>query len=570
MLSYGDYDASFGSDESFTQPGVECDLTKIQALPGSAEDRWKAYCDCAFLEMHSRTQLVINGSIFPDNPAMTDAQYDDYLRPIIARLAPGSFSVKVLVFTSRGELGNNWHRCMSGVCAIPDGCYNPQKAASGATGDEAKDPFNVSPMLAWPPWDDVGAAVRGIPKRNANTWYTFGQLFSYDAGAYDPIKLWQICWVNPGLYTLLGLKAGLIPFNPMLAYFVTGPVGLLPFTLGEIAKRYTNPDYGKLIFDVVGKGWIQFGKLVIKYVAKCGFGIPGACGAGVVLKQVAEDQITSGEINNVLDPSSRAIIVFLAKYGDQLADRLFGLAEMATHLRADPSLIAWFQQVFHILKDVPELDPQAKLFLALGERLLSMAYAIAQGIQQGSSPMEVVDAGVNALLGFRPSLVAAMLSSGNLAGARTVIQQAAQQTGVSIAQMGPLTASLIPALQSVVKTLQDMNSTINGGLEDVIGLFVSVKDALSSATTASTNAVNHVTSSLSSPVQPASPITLRASAPVSVVANRSFTQPAAQPAPAAAASGAGGLVLMAALGFAVGGPAGAAVGAALGAFVGRK
>lgn len=587
MLTFGDYDglgfgdaaseataknaaaaAAAGRGESYTRPGVICDLALIQAQPGSAEDRWKAYCDCAFLEMHSRSQFTINGQVWPDNPQLTDAQYDAYLKPIIAMAQQqgSSFSLKVLVYTSRGAPDSMWHKCMSGLCGDTNGCYNPQKAASGATGDEAKDPFNVSPMMAWPPWDDVGAAVRGVPKRNANGWYTFGQLFSYDAQAYDPIKLWQIAWTNPGLYTLLGLKAGLIPFNPMLAYFVTGPVGLFPFTVGEIAKRYTNPNWGVLLFDVVGQGWIQFGKLAIKYISKCGFGIPGACGAGVVLKQVAEDQITTGEINNVLDPTSRAIIVFLAKYGDQLADRLFGLAEMAQHLRADPSLIAWFQQVFHMLQALPEIDAQAKLFLVLGEKLLGMAYAIALGIQQGASAGAVVDAGVNALLGFRPSLVAAMLSSGNIAGARTVVQQAATSTGLSIAQMGPLTASLIPSLQAVVKVLQDLNGKINGGLEDVISLFVSVQNALATASTSATNAVGQVTAGLSSPAPVAT-----VAAPAALTRFATKTAIAASPAQVTTAAGGGGmLVVGAGVGFAVGGPAGAAIGGLLGALLGGK
>lgn len=560
MLSYGDSD-SFGSDESFTQPGVDCDLTKIQALPGSDQDRWKAYCDCAFLEPHARTQLTINGSIYPDVPSLSDVEYDALLKPLIARLPAGSFSVKVNVFTSRGVPNSNWHRCMSGFCASPDGCFNAQKAQSGATGDEAKDYFNVSPLLLYPPWDDVGAAVRGIPKRNANTWYTLGQLFSYDAGAYDPIELWKIAWVNPGLYTLLGLKAGLIPFNPMLAYFVTGPVGLFPFVVAEIQQKYTNPDYGKLLFDVVGQGWIQFGKLAIQYISKCGFGIPGACGAGVVLKQVAQDQITSGEINKVLDPTSRAVIVFLAKYGDQLADRLFGLAQLASHLRADPSLIAWFQQVFHVLRQLPEIDAAAQLFLGLGEKLFAMAYAIAQGIQNGSPGTTITDEAVNALLGFRPSLVIALIQQGNVAGARTVVQQAAASTGVTIAQMGPLTAALIPALTSIIKVLQDMNSKINGGLEDVISLFASVQTALASAAQASTNAVGQVTSGLSSPVQPASTVAITLTPAQSSKFNAPVT---------AQAAGGGGVLALAAVGFAVGGPAGAAIGAALGAFTSRK
>lgn len=572
MLTYGDFDGmAFGSDESFTQPGVDCDLTKIQALPGGAEDRWRAYCDCAFLETRSRSQLVINGKLFGDRTEMPDAVWDEYLRPIIATLKPGTFSLTVNVFTTRGDANNNWHKCMSGLCANPFGCDNGQKAAAGATGSEAKDPFNVSPFMAYPPWDDVGAAARGIPKRNANAWYTFGQLFSYDAAAYDPIALWKIAWTNPGLYSLLGLKAGLIPFNPMLAYFVTGPVGLFPFVCGAIAQKYGNQaDYSEYLFKPVGAGWIQFGKLAIKYITKCGFGIPGACGAGVVLKQVAEDQITSGEINNVLDPSSRAVIVFLAKYGDQLADRLFGLAEMAQHLRADPSLIAWFQQVFHVLRGLPELDPAAQLFLGLGERLLGMAYAIAQGIQQGRDAGTIVDEGVNALLGFRPSLILALIQQGNIAGARTVVQQAAAQTGLTIAQMGPLTASLIPALQTIVKTLGDMNSKINGGLEDVISLFNSVKAALEAAATSSTNAVNQVAASLSSPVSPAV-----VAAPASVSAGKfaNTSGIAATPAQLQVASSGGGgagVLVLAALGFAVGGPAGAAVGAAIGAFSGRK
>jgi hypothetical protein len=210
--------------ESYTVPGKSCSVDSIKAqYPGLDDLRgWKAYCDCMFLEPVSYESVTVDGVqvaasreggrviIDPNTRratgAPTEAAYNQHIvasaNAAKAAGRGGAVVVKVEIGEAKTE---NWTKCMSNFCTIPlFGCPHP--IVSGL-----QMPFNISPFAGSPPWTELGASARGIPKRDAGFFYTVGQIITIDLKSYEPLSLWRNLVSNPALYELNRAKLNVIP-----------------------------------------------------------------------------------------------------------------------------------------------------------------------------------------------------------------------------------------------------------------------------------------------------------------------------------------------------------------------
>lgn len=554
--------AQTGFGDASLPPVSQC---SVDTITKSGGDTWGKYCDCMFTAPGTEDQYFINGVRQYPIGVTAAAQIAAWSKQ------PG-FSIKTITTQERSA---DWYKCVMKFCANTGGCDDPVT--------KVHSNFNVNPSIGLAPWTELGASARGIPKRNAGFWYDVGTVFNIDASEYEPVKLWVTYWNNPAKFLLLAAKASLFPGAAIYtAALSAGQIAFMyPYVMAEVQLK--GLDWKKNVLDPMGKGWIKFGKLLISYVAKCGIGIPGACGAGVLLRQVAQDQIDDGTINGIQDPAIKATIVFLAQYGDVLADRIYAAIKNIGKIAKDPSIWGWLSSVFLSLSKVPlsdffnKTDKKAqkdvaslKLFFVLGSKVFAMASVIATGLSQDRPITTVVDDAVAALIGFRPSDIQSLWAQG-AAGAKsagTIITNAEQREGMTLDQMGKLAQALGVALSAVISAMNQINSKVGGGITDLIKELQATADVFSTVTQTTSNVVTNLaqqTGHTSTPTKTTTPIAKQATKAAGPGFTIPYTPIHLKRSPVELAAP----LVLAAGGFAVGGPIGAAVAGAVGYFFTR-
>lgn len=474
--------------QSFGVPSRECSVAEFDAMrvAGQVEAAWKGFCDCMFIEVAEVTDFMSggtaiircingrcrnqnNGDDLPgttlESAALNVSEY--------ARLHNTNYSVKIYPMPNATP---DWTKCMSNFCASPGGCPNPILPSLIM-------PFNVSPGAAVSPWTDMGAAARMIPKRNAGIFYDVTALFTLDLTAYEPLKLWQTFWKNPVLFGLLMTKIQLIPLAGA-AYatamtFTGPPVFLIPGAIESCQRQ--GKDVTKEVWETAGMGLIEQAKFAIKYLTKCGFGIPGACGIAMAVQKGAQDQIASGEINNVASQEGKAIIAFLAKSGAELVNAVFVVID-------DPSkgvekVFRVFEAGFRSIRNNVTDDNTKKVFDLL-TTVFQVAAEIAKGIDAGTDASMIADNVGEILLGFRPTEYFAMIAGGKKQSALDSAQASMARTGNTVEGMIDHANAIVEMLDKVIKAIDDLSQKLGGGLDALTKMFGGMRNDISSSTTA--------------------------------------------------------------------------------------
>ncbi|MFZ2152108.1 MAG: hypothetical protein WAV09_03310 [Minisyncoccia bacterium] len=596
--------------QSFGVPSRECSVAEFDAIreAGHAEAAWKGFCDCMFVEtveandfLSGGTVIVqcINGSCQNVNngqalPGVTPVQAAQMVTNY-ALQRNEQYSVKIYALPRATP---DWKKCMSNFCAAPAGCPNPVEPS-------VLMPFNISPGAALSPWTDLGAAARMIPKRNAGFFYDVTALLTIDLAAYEPLKLWQTFWTNPFLFGILMTKIQLIPLAGA-AYataltFTGPPVFLIPGAIESCEKQ--GKDVVKEVFEVAGIGLIEQGKFAIKYLTKCGFGIPGACGVGLAVQKAAQDQIDSGEIHNVASKEGKAIIAFLASSGSELVDAAYVV--IAEPIKGFSGVLSVFERGFRAIAQIlPDADTK-KVFELLAT-VFEVAAVIAKGIESRTDAAMIADNVADILLGFRPTEYFSMIAKGQKQSAVDSAQASMARTGNTVEGMIAKADAIVGMLDEVITSIDKLSQKLGGGLDALVRLFSGMRNDIGGATQAVVQVGNQIDSvtrevlgiPAGQPI-PEAPVTTQISTQSGYLARFGPAAPAISPRPpprvattvttirpslplaigpavrppvqAAPASGGAGAALLAGagVGFLLGGPAGAVVGG-IGAAIATK
>jgi uncharacterized membrane protein YebE (DUF533 family) len=526
--------------------------------------RWRAYCDCMFQDYALVDTYWIDSVELKKPAGLPDNAFPGYVNSLgKGAVAQGKkFEIRV---EKRPVVTQNWTRCVSHFCASPAGCGQP---------DGRVDPFSPNPGMLADPWTEVGSATRGIPMRAASgDWRWIRDLAAItviDMSEYDPVALWKTMWTNPAKFTLLVIKAQLVPFMSPYILILSAPEQLVWKAAEQInARTFLGPDrMEKYLLKPVLEGNISFWKLAIQYLGRCGIGVNVPCGIGEVLQQACKDQITDrdangvSELEKISDPTIRASVVFLSQHGSELVQKAINSIQGLKDL----TILAWLEMVFRQILNEPLLQKEMKWDTKLALTLLATAAGVANvvylGYQQKKTILEIADDIVDKLLGFRPSTVLAQLK-GDVVAAKEAIQKGATRTGVSLTDAVGYITTVVKSLYSLMQTIKDVNDKIGGGLEDVVLLVKQAVDGMQGATDATKTVVASTAQALSG----AAPISTE-SIKAGVTPASGLTKPTnpsskqlAPATPAAASSSAGAAVAFAAGGFFVGGPVGALIGA---------
>jgi hypothetical protein len=478
--------------QSFGVPSRNCSVAEFDALraAGQVEAAWKGYCDCMFVEVAEVTDFMsggsavircINGACVNQNdgtplPGVTPETAAGFVQDY-CRQRGGAYSINVYPLARATP---EWTKCMSNYCLAPGGCPNP-------TVPSLVMPFNADPGSALSPWTDVGAAARMIPKRSAGFFYDVTAFFHIDLAAYEPLKLWQTFWTNPFLFGILMTKIQLIPLAG--AVYATGltftgpPIFLIPGALQSATAQGKDPV--KEVFEVAGIGLIEQAKFLAAYVGKCGFGIPGACGVAMAVQKAAQDQIDSGEINNVASKEAKAIIIFLASNGSALVDDVMNLISNPERgfTFVFQTLQGGFESVARMLGDGPETAVMKKT-CEIVATIFGIAGIIAKGIDSRTDAMMVADNVADYLLGFRPSEYFALIKAGKKESALDSAKASMATKGTTVESMIERAGAIVDVLDKVISELSKIAQKIGGAFDDVLGVLNGIRADIGGATAA--------------------------------------------------------------------------------------
>ena len=576
-------DTARGTTESYVSAEI-CDINKIRASGEDLNAQWKSYCDCMFLEFRLATVYYVDGVnlIRPFN--LTDAAWDVRGSAAVDAAQRAGKPWEMRVEKRPVENSEPWQRCLAHWCGSPSGCGQP---------DGRKDPFNVNPGMLADPWTEVGSATRGISMRYADNGLRDLTAFTtINTADYDPISLWKDLWGNPARYTLLVLKAQLVPFFSAYVNGILGPQNLAHMAIGAVQARpwlwpKGNREEGvvKWVLMPLLTGGKEFFGMVLKYIGKCGIGFNIPCGAGIVIQKMCQDQINDKDANGVSEfdrissPEIQMVVMFLSKYGEELISRAINLV---TGIK-DSSILVWLEVVFKALLTEPLMQPFLKKESRFALKMLGLASGIAADIWLGkvrNDPiLMIVDNIVTRLLGFRPSAIKDMLASGNLFGAKAAITAGVSTTGSTIVEALMLINNVQPALYSLVITLQDINNKIGGGLEELVSNVRGAIDGMTLAMSTAHETVSSVAPLVSDPgtsLPSTGPVAtdtasmiraIKAAPPATRISTGIVKAAGLAPKKAIAPAGKSGstaLVSLAAGGFVAGGPVGALIGAGIG------
>ncbi len=488
--------------QSFGVPGRECSVAEFDALrvAGQVEAAWKGYCDCMFIESAEVNDFTSSGTaiIRCIGDACTKMSDGSALAQVTPVLAAGF--VTDYCRQNGTEYGVNvywlpratpqWAKCMSNFCLAPGGCPNPADPS-------VIMPFNADPGSSLSPWTDVGAAARMIPKRSAGFFYDVTAMLHIDLAAYEPLKLWQTFWGNPFLFGILMTKIQLIPLVGA-AYatantFTGVPVFLIPGATQTAAEKgaangLTGPALDayviKEVWETAGMGLLESAKFLVAYVGKCGFGIPGACGVAMAIQKAAQDQIKTGEINNVASQEGKAIIHFFAESGSELVDALINIVKNPG--RGFSGVFNSFQSGFLAVKNAAGVSDDLKKVCDLIATVFGVAYQIALGLEGGTDPLGIADNVANYLLGFRPSEYFAMINKGQKQSALDSAQTSMERTGNTVQGMVDKADAISTMLDKVVNAINDFANKIGADFSALTNMVGGMRSDIAASTAAVT------------------------------------------------------------------------------------
>lgn len=490
--------------QSFGIPSRNCSVAEFDAARAAAgvdavkiAQSWKGFCDCMFIEMAEVTDFEIGGIAVircmngkcknqNDGTELT-ATPDQCAKWASGEAARRGVSYSVNIYGTLNPTPE-WAKCMSNFCLAPGGCPNPAVPS-------LMMPFNADPGSSLSPWTDVGAAARMIPKRNAGFFYDVTAALHIDLHAYEPLKLWQTFWKNPVLFGWLMLKIQLIPVaGAAYSLSMTGtgpPIFLIPGALESAARQGLDPV--KEVFEVAGMGLIEQAKFLVAYIGKCGFGIPGACGVAMAVQKAAQDQIDTGEINNVASKEGKAIIIFLAKNGSDLVDSVMSVL-------ANPEkgfvlvftvLQTGFEAVARMLGTDPDVQVMKKTCEIIGT-IFGIAAIIAKGIDSRTPALMVVDNVADYLLGFRPSEYFALMAAGKKQSALDSAQASMNTKGMTVEDMIERAKAITDVLDKIITELSKIAQKIGGAFDDVLQVLGGIRSDVGSASAAVVTVGNEI------------------------------------------------------------------------------
>lgn len=592
--------------ESYTVPGQVCSVGEYAKLieQGKVAEAWRGYCDCMFLEPVETTEFLCDGSPVPPHIFGVLGLYPkDEQKALVAKsycdTKGGKYAVRIKVVPRRTE---NWEKCMGMFCSLPWGCPHPHFP------DELHIPFNIAPHIVLAPWTDLGAAARGVPKKNAGIFYTVGQVFTLDLKQYEPLSLWRNKMTNPALYELNKWKLNLVPgIGSVLVQALSAPfpldlAGLLPLALTQAAiEGKSTVDY---IFKPALIGGITNAVFALKVIGPA-MGQQYFAVAGMVLQKFAKDQIDTGEIDKVLDPVSNGAIRFFAEAGEEIGLKLQNALGEGFDLKSAPGILQVMSHGFGAIAESPHLtDPLARAIIQTTSDVLAIAAIIAEGFRKyaklplADKMWAIADDVVFRLFGFSLDELKRTVQKG--AAEVQVLFDTAKRKGKSGNAQGLMDAldAVGKAFDRIVQVLNDINKALDGSLDKFNEQFTGFKQVLDVVKTDTTAAFNAVasgtegsvvitaTTALESTVPAANKITV---SPVRIPAERFNTivkvpedaimtsSPPLQrdsSSPGSTDSDAGGglgvALAGAGAGFLVGGPVGAAAGAIAGFMLGQR
>lgn len=443
--------------ESYTIPGRQCLVDEfVQQEKTTGESAWKNFCDCNFLSPVESVTVKLGGMVLPRPPMISD----DAFVALVRKNAAASGKPVTVEVSYKLVRTDSWKKCVDKFCTLPTGCWN----------NDSNDwmPFNVHPGAALAPWTDLGAAARGIYKKDAGFFYTVGQIFSIDLNAYQPLTLWRNFFENPPVYWLSAAKLNLIPgvgqaiFAALTTTTPLNLVALLPLALVQAGAEH------KSAMEYVFKPMVTGS---VKYAAFCLRAVPALFAqsyfefAGMLAARFAQDQIDTGEIDKVLDPFTRAVIVFFAKTGEEIGRELQKIITGGFNLSSAPGVISVLISGFDAVAALPNIDAQVKAFVRSVSNVLKVVRTIAEGIQRKDSPFTIADAVVFEIFGFSLDQLQQAVKQGAAEVQRLL--NVAKAKGKEGTLDGALKAfdAILAAFAKISDTITFINNAIGGGLE---------------------------------------------------------------------------------------------------------
>lgn len=563
--------------ESYATQGRQCDVATYAGKPLS----WERWCDCMYTNIVTETAYFVNGVsshilalAFPGASPLQLAQK-------MVQMSGGLASIETRQ-VQRKMYAPEWRKCISKFCASPVGCGNNYTSGN--------DPFNVHPGAASAPWTEVGAVARGIPHSNPTVLTTLAQLTSIDTSEYEPLNLWRTYWTNLGKYLILAGKAALIPgLGAPIVAAMAQPLTLAPLALAQAVTQRKD-----LVFYIV-KPALTGSLDQLSFVGKLigpALGLQWASVAGVMAQKFSKDQIATGELARIPDPTTQGVIVFLSESGEELG-RL--IQDVITSVGSNvntgtiPGVFSLLKRVFTTMSNRPEFTPEARGTFQLIADAMGVGEAISEGAAKNETPLQISDRIFFSLFGLRFAEIqkALAVSQDEL---KKLLQQARGPTSIdsALARIDAIGTTIT----TIVNRLTDIASKIGGGVDRLAQSFAQAGQMFAGLQTDARSAIfaaKQATGATPASImiqQPRSRLAARVATRTVVPAVQIVPPPVSkippmrvinvQPATSAptptstqAKGGAGPIVGGIVAGALVAGPVGALVGAVAGALLGR-
>lgn len=447
---------------------------------------WKNFCDCMFLGARVRVDVLVDGrSLYIpglDTQNLTEAQSNELVKLAVqAQLAKTPKANIRYIETLEPVKTENWYRCTSLVCAIPGAGSNYGRPGAGIGGcanpyTGAVDPFNIGVGMPFAPWTDLGAAARGIPKEGAGFGYTFTQLVSIDLADYTPLRLWQIYFQNPALFTLQVAKVSVLApaAVPLMGLFLNFPVGaatLAPLALAQCAAEGKNVMQAMMLPAL--KGATSFAFVAFKSIGSF-LGGQWFSMAGALVGKAAQDQIDTGEIGRVGDPFTRSVIVFLSKNAARLGDEIQTAVNGGWNLESAPRVVDFIADMMEDLASEFKDDQVAYNGILLTTKAMRVASIIAEGVKQKTPAFRIVDQIIDKLFGFKVSELTAAVEAGP-AAVKKLVATAQSVSGTPIDVVMQVLKMIETSFNDFTKVISDINTTFGGAVDGLVKQFDAAK-----------------------------------------------------------------------------------------------
>ena len=459
--------------ESFTVPGQSCDVGTLIKKYGCGDldgcsQAWKDFCDCMFTSPGTTTQWFADGVLVPNVQGVG-------LSAEALATELGKQGKKITAQVTASVIRSaDWRKCVAGPCLDPTGCRNSN------AGDN--DGFNIDPQMGMPPWTDAGAAARGIPKRNAGLWYTFSGVIAVHPEDYTPLALWHAFWENKLKFAFLVAKAGVFAvfFPPagLLLSMVATPINLVIAANAQCIAE--GKDWLKEILLPIGKGTVKDMGMALALLGSGGPVNPIVV-AGVLVQRAAQDQIDDGTITH-WDPITQSVVLFLAKNGQELGQRLQSLGGKT--LKDAPELLGFLESGLLLIAADPNItDASVKAALQLTATLFKLLRVIMESSRAGLDVLGIADKVCNELFGVHFTQVIAAGKQGKAAVEKLVTDAKSVggignlQTGLNILDsIGKSMSAVSNFIDEVIRLIGDITTGL-GKLRDQFNLAAQAFDA---------------------------------------------------------------------------------------------